>query len=484
MKFPKFIKNLLSVYSANFVVGITGIATIPLVVSAIGKEKYGIFSVYTVLASYVTLVDCGVTKHFVRLIASDRSFENQTDCLKKAFGWYLILAVLLTLTLPLSIYVVCHMLFPVAPIYQSEIKWITLLVVIEYCLAIPIMMSQTLTISNEKFQNLSRYNVVTGSYRYILMIVSAFLYRQPSMIVAFLTARRFMDIFCAKKMLHWPNKEVWRPKIKFYEFKSILARSSILSLTQFLQTTVVAIGSILINRDFGIRVLGNYRAAFDLGGKIWFLSNGIGMLVFPKFSKILADKDDKKKITEDIYNLLMTSWTGYLLISVIGILSAKYILPLMNLDSQQIIFFFIILFVGICINAHSNVAYEFLLADGRYETVAKLSIISLSMLWILYELLKNMIGPYAIAWSWIISQSVYAIIADELLVATKQQAENHFKKRYFFPKTFMLAIALSCLIAELYCQRTISTTIIICVTISGCYYLFKLFRKLQFFTKT
>jgi O-antigen/teichoic acid export membrane protein len=483
MKLTKFIKNLLSVYSANFVVGITGIATIPLVVSALGKEKYGIFSVYAVLASYVALVDCGVTKHFVRLIASDRSFENQTDCLKKAFGWYLVLAVMLTITLPLSIYLVSHLLFPVAAQYQSEIRWITILVVVEYCLSIPIMLSQTLTISNEKFKRLSSYNVITGSYRYLLMIVAAFLYKKASMIVAFLAFRRLIDIFCAKKILHWPNKAVWSPMINFYEFKSILAKSSILSLAQFLQTTVVAIGSILVNKHFGIRVLGNYRAAFDLGGKVWFLSNGIGMLLFPKFSQVLADDSGRRQISRDIYKLLMTSWTAYLLIGVFGILSAKYFLPLIKLDSEQIVFFFIILFVGICINAHSNVAYEFLLADGRYGTVAKLSVTSLTLLWVAFELLKSILGPYSIAWAWIISQSVYAILADELLIATNNMMEINIKKRFLYPKTCLLAIILTCLVAEIYYKGATSMTLIISVAISGSLYLLSLIRKSQILSR-
>ena len=483
MRFPNFIKNLLSVYSANFVVGIIGIATIPLVVSALGKEQYGIYSIYTVLASYVALVDCGVTKHFVRLIASDRRVENQTECLQKALGWYLVLSAILILTLPLNIYFVVAFLFPVAPIHQNQLIMIIILVIIEFIITIPTMISQTLTISNENFTRLSKYNVITGCYRYGLMISGAFYFKKPAMVVAFLVVRRIIDIYFAKKIMQWPERDVWRPRIRFSEFKAILARSSILSLAQFLQTTIVAIGSILVNRNFGVYVLGNYRAAFDLGGKIWFLSNGIGMLLYPKFSNLLSDDSKKKRITEKIYDLLKMSWVFYLLLSLMGILAAKYILPIIKLDTEQILIFFMILFVGICINAHSNVAYEFLLADGRYETVAKLSIIGLGLLWAFFHFTKTIIGPYSIAWAWVISQAVYALSADELLVALKCVNENSKKRKYFLLKAGMLAVTISCLLSVIYYKGVGSSILILVVISLGVVYLLVKFPIRQFINR-
>ena len=75
-KVPAFITNLLSVYSANAVNGVLGIVAVPLVVSALGNEGYGIYSIYVILASYVAIIDCGVTKHFVRLMSSAPDKDN------------------------------------------------------------------------------------------------------------------------------------------------------------------------------------------------------------------------------------------------------------------------------------------------------------------------------------------------------------------------------------------------------------------------
>jgi O-antigen/teichoic acid export membrane protein len=217
-------------------------------------------------------------------------------------------------------------------------------------------------------------------------------------------------------------------------------------------------------------VLGNYRAAFDLSSRIWFLSNGIGLLLFPKFSKILANESDGKRLAISVYEILKTSWAVYMLISLAGILLAKYLLPLIGMDSEQVWLFFIILFAGMCMNAHSNLSYEFLLAQGRYETVMKLSFICLVLLWGTFYLLKTF-GPHSIAWAWVVSQAIYAILSDELLIAMSRNKENAVKNMFFLIKLFMFAMTMVCLFAEIYFKGFISLSLITVVTLLGLFYI-------------
>jgi O-antigen/teichoic acid export membrane protein len=354
--------------------------------------------------------------------------------------------------------------------YQDDLKLIVVLTVVEFCLSTPTMISQTLTTSNEDFSRISKYNVITGIYRYGTMVAAAFVFKKPSIVVAFMVLRRFFDIYCARKIMQWPDRAVWHPRINFQEFKAILAKSSILSLAHFFQATIMASGSILVNRIFGTFVLGNYRAAFDLSSRIWFLSNGIGLLLFPKFSKILANETDRKRIATSVYEILKTSWAVYMLISLAGIILAKYFLPLIGLDSEQVWLFFIILFVGMCMNAHSNLSYEFLLAQGRYETVTKLSFICLVLLWGTFYLLKTL-GPHSIAWAWVVSQATYAILSDELLIAMNRNKDDIVQNMFFLIKLGIFAVTLVCLFAEIYYKGIISLSLIAVATLSGLFYI-------------
>ena len=115
---------------------------------------------------------------------------------------------------------------------------------------------------------------------------------------------------------------------------------------------------------------------------------------------------------------LEKSWTGYLIISLLAVLCAPWLLPLIKLGDTQIITFFKLLIVGLCLNAHTNVSYEYLLADNRYGAAAGLSVAVLFILCLSYFPLVEITGPYAIGWAWIVSQSLYAFVADALVIRT------------------------------------------------------------------
>ncbi len=262
------------------------------------------------------------------------------------------------------------------------------------------------------------------------MFLAALIFKSPTIVVVFLVLKRLTDLVFAKLILPAPPNNAWHPKINFSEFKNILANSSILSLAQVLQTTVVSIGAILVNRHFGIATMGNYRAAFDLASKIWFFSNGIGLVVFPKFSQILSDKTERESLYLKMGLWLEKSFTGYLLIACLAVLCASWILPLIQLGDAQIVLYFKLLIFGICLNAHTNVTYEYLLADNRYGTVAFLSSGVLFIIVFSYFLLIGIAGPFAIGWAWIISQTLFAFTADELIV----------RKKFIFSKNWWIKI--------------------------------------------
>ncbi len=418
LKIPTFVVNLLSVYSANAINGILGIVAVPLVVAALGSEGYGIYSIYVILAAYVALIDFGVTKHFTRLMSSASDRSAQTEYLQTALGWYLILsAALICLTPVFIIFVIAH-LFPVPPDLRAAVNWIVILSAIEYVLAVPIMLTQAYTISNHEFKRYSNFLTLSGVMKYLLMFLAAWLFRSPAAVVLFLVSRRFLELVFIRHLLLIPPRAAWKPRIKLSELKHILVNSSMMSFAQFLQITTISLGAVFVNRHFGVAVLGNYRAAFDLASKIWFFSNGLGLIVFPKFSQLLSNPAARDALYKKMRLWLEKSWTGYLIISLLAVLSASWLLPKINLGNPQIITYFKLLIFGFCLNAHTNVSYEYLLADNRYRNAAVMMLAVLVTLIISYFAMLGSVGADAIGWAWIVSQSVYAFTADTLVMET------------------------------------------------------------------
>ena len=479
-KIPTFIINLISVYSANAINGVLGIVAVPLVVAALGSEGYGIYSIYIILASYVALIDFGVTKHFIRLMSSASDKDKQTEYLQTAFGWYIALSVILICALPALIYIVIEQLFPVPEHFRSSVNWIVILSVAEYVLAIPIMLTQAYTVSNHEFKRYSNFLTTCGVFKYSLMFLAAWLYRNPAVIVLFLVLRRVFELIFMHLLLLKPPKSAWKPRINVSELKNILATASVMSLAQFLQITIVSLGAVFVNRHFGIAILGNYRAAFDLASKIWFFSNGLGLIVFPKFSQLLSIKRERESLYKKMNLWLEKSWTGYLLIGLLAVMCASWLLPLINLDDTQIVIYFKLLIFGLCLNAHTTVSYEYLLADNRYGKVALLSLCVLIILWLSYFSMVDIAGPYAIGWAWIASQTVYAFTADALVIRNESELWRRQSKPLFL-KVLIFAMTGVCLFAELDSWPLTRVFLAPIVFIVGAFILLKDFRELKLF---
>ena len=205
---------------------------------------------------------------------------------------------------------------------------------------------------------------------------------------------------------------VWHLKLSFYEFKTILSNSVGLSIGQALQSTVISVGSLLVNTFFGLEALGKYRAAFDLSSKIWFLSNGAGLVAFPGFVKLITIPGKKEHFNSTLYCFMNVSWKGFNLVSIIGTLLASFVLGLLHIHDNQIIGLFVILLLPLCLNAHANLSYELLQADRRYVLISFVSLLSLAILILSFYGMQRTYGIYAIGLAWMLSQIGYSMVSD------------------------------------------------------------------------
>lgn len=411
-----FKKNLLSVYTVNAANGILGIITVSMGVRLLGPDGYGLFSIYSVLAVYVALIDLGVTKNFLRLLAAERQDAVRLTHLQTALGLYLIISVLLLILLPGLLYIVPVYLFPVPPENLAALRWIVTFAVLEYIAAVPASMIQTLCIANENFAGYARFSFISGLYRYALIFSGLLISGKPETIAGLLVAKRLIDYFAARRTMGTLPGEGWRPRFEPGEFRAMIAQSAALSAAQLFQYTVIVLGSILVNRFFGLNALGIYRAAFDLANKVWFFSSGIGLVIFPKFTRVLSGYEDRERFLPRMSGFLNASWAGYNLLSIAGILTAPFILGIIGLKNPQTLDLFVLLLLGVSLNAHTNLSYEFLQAAGRYRQAAACSAFALLIMLSCFLLLYGKTGVYAMGWAWIISQGLYALAADAVTI--------------------------------------------------------------------
>jgi len=439
-----FKRNISYVYITNAINGILGILLVPLCIKMMGTNGYGLFSIYAVIAGYLALVDLGVSKNLLRLLSAKCDIDVKTNDLRTALGIYVIICLLLIASVPLLLTVIPKYVFPVALEDLIPLRLIIMLSVVEYVLTVPVLLLQNYSISNEKFDSFSRFTLVTGIYRYILLFLGVYVFGTPVAIVAIMAFRRIIDCCAAHRIMGGLPRGAWRPLFDLRASKAIVRLSSALTFAQFFQSSIIAMGSFLVNRHFGLSGLGIYRAVFDLVNKIWFISNGLALVLFPKFTKMLTSAASRRKLYPIVVATLCLSWAGYCLLSVAGGLGASVITGLLGLKQPEMPSMFALLLLGISINAHTSLSYEFLQAAGRYRLVALLSLVTLVCMYVSFAVLLPSCGLYAISWAWIISQLIYCLLADAMTM-NEIYAGASSQFRLAAGKALMLAMPLGAL---------------------------------------
>lgn len=437
-----FIQNLSSVYVVNALNGVLGVLLVPYTMNFLGVEGYGVFSIFSLLTGYLMLVELGIGKNLVRKLAKESSPEHLKECLRDASGLYLSLCIIILISLPALVYLVSNFLFPTKSQYVGMVQVITIFAAIDYLLSIPTSMIQATCVSRQDFKKYSQFAMISGFYRYALTFIGVALFARPDLAVAILLLRRVIDIPLALLLMGRLPAGSWHPRFDLHGLKAWISQSTALSLTQLFQLSVISVGSVLVNRWFGLGALGNYRAAFDLASKVWFLSNAMGLVVFPKFVKMVNSEVDKRELYRKLPNILRYSWSIFTALSLVGTLATPLLLNLMNLGKVEIQTIFIPMLIGVSLNAHANLSYELLQAQGRYIGAGIVSFVSLCLMTLVFLALKDYLGLAAIGWSWAISQLIYAIITDHITLRSTQSSPVLYLKDCLFK----FATVLTCLI--------------------------------------
>ena len=434
---PKFRTNIIFVYGVNIVNGCLGLLFVPLMLKMLGAEGYGLFSIYGALTSFIILVDLGIGRNLQRLLASESNTHNKQVHLQNALGIYLGLVLLLATLLPALLIFIPEYIFPVSQNNLLALRWIIFFSILDYILGIPVIMRQILCAANEKFKHHSAYVFVSGITRYTLIFTGILVFASPVAVVGLVVSRRLVDFVTARWLMGELPEGAWRPRFSYREIKLIFAHSAGISIGQTLQSTVISIGSILVNRFFGLEGLGQYRAAFDLSSKTWFISNGMGLVLYPKFVRHFSALQISNSFLLKMHHLANISWAGFSLISVVGTLVSFSLFKIMKIEDPVIGNLFILLLLGICLNAHANLSYELLQAATKYRMIWVSSAVSLTALIACFYATMPVYGISAIGIAWIVSQGVYSTLSDTMAFAVLNFSKDTTVKILIY-KTFTL----------------------------------------------
>ncbi len=404
-------RNIAAIYGAYVINGVLSIVVIPLALKQFGSEGYGLYAIYGVLVLYCNLLGTGLHKHFTRLLASDREPASQTANLRIVLALRLTLSAVLLLSLPILCLVVPAFLFPVGSQDVHLVRWLVALVVVEYLLATPTDMMTVHCIANERIGRYSTFVVASGMYRYALIFLGVLVFAAPLPTVALLVSRRLIDPWVARRLMGGCPAGAWWPRFEAGAFWDACRNSTLVSFSEVGHVVMLSLGAVLANAFFGLGGLGIYRAAFDLTSRLWMISNGVGLVIFPRFAHLLSARDRSEPLLNRIGGILDVSWAGYLVVCTLGVWAAPIVLPLLGLQPEAVQLFMLLL-LGTSINAHGTLSYHFLLAAKKYLQATLAVGFGIVALAATFAALYVHLGILALGWGWIVSQFAYAVTVD------------------------------------------------------------------------
>ena len=412
---PRICRDLGAVFAANGVSGLIGVAAVPIGIHYLGVGGYGVFSIYTLAVSYVLLADLGLSKNLLRLLAQQRESATQASHLRTAMGLYSFLSVAWILLLPTLLVVVPKYVFPVPYQFLPALRGLIVCSVAEFVLGIPQSITQTVCLANGNFGSYSRFAIVSSILRNTVFMLGA-MSGSPLLTGIFMVARKLPEFYLAIRMMGTPPRAAWRPVWGLRACRGMVSESGQLSAAQILYSTVMSAGSYLINRFFGLEGLGTYRAAFDLAGKVAFISNGVSLVVFPRFAALLARRTPRSPLTISAGPALNVSWAVYNCLGGVGVILAPIILPRIAIRATNAVDSFSLLIVGLSLNCHVLLSNEIIQASGRYRLNMIVSGTALVLICGTFFASLNAAGPLAIGIAWIVASFGAAVVADTAIL--------------------------------------------------------------------
>ncbi|WP_415813562.1 hypothetical protein, partial [Mesobacillus thioparans] len=255
--------------------------------------------------------------------------------------------------------------------------------------------------------------------RYLILILSAILTHNVYFVIILIVFRRVFDIRLSKVILKENIAIFYLRNISISNVREVVyfyKESIFLSGAQALQININGMIVLIISKVFGLQELGIFRSTFDFLSKIWFFSNGLGMVVFPYFASSGSGVNKNKKY-------ISISWMFYSVIFMISIA----LFPIINtyilndiLSSEGDLLLYLFLLVGVLLLAQGNLSYEYLQAQGSYKSIMTTSfftnIVFLVLTYLLYMFFPNL---YIVVLSWMISIVIQTIIFERKATNSK-----------------------------------------------------------------
>lgn len=270
---------------------------IPLYLTFLGAEAYGLVGFYTTLSAVLAFADMGLTatlnREMARLSVSKDSSGDQADLLwtyESAYAWIsLLLALAIWILAPL----IANRWLQSNTLDPGEIVTVIRLMGVSVALQLPsnLYIGGLMGLQKQVFTNSLQigWSILRGvGAVFVLWLIS------PT-ILAFTWWQLFSSIlycFSARTTL-WRvvSRGVARPRFKWLVFQNTWRYATGMAGMAFVSTILMQTDKLVVSKMVPLEVFGYYMLAVALAGVPRMLASPIGAAVFPRFTGLVATGD-------------------------------------------------------------------------------------------------------------------------------------------------------------------------------------------------
>lgn len=392
---------------------VAAIIAIPILITNLGTERFGVLSLVWVVIGYFALFDLGLGRAVTKEVSRFNDRHDQT-CLVSVCVTAMSLAVLVGLFGGMLVLLIGYgwpsLTASLSETLRHEIDSALLWV----GLCIPLMViTSVLRGILEGLQHFRVLNLIRGpmgALFYLLPALSSYLSASLTVAVATTVIARLLMLYAnylpCRKLLLWKQHNFSRAWLKpLFEFGGWLTLSNLVG------SFMVYIDRFILAAVVPFSNLAFYTAPFEVVSKVLFLPAALTAALFPALNKHRAAGEGKH-----IRMKAGAQWLTLAVMCVVVVTGVRFSQLLLALwlgeaFAEQSTRLMQCLLVGFAFNALAQITYTALQAEDKNRAVSALQLIELPFYVLLLWVLINAFGMLGAAFAWTIRA-----IADWLLL--------------------------------------------------------------------
>lgn len=455
---------------SNIVPIVAGLVSIPLIISLLGTDRFGVLVIIWMFIGYLNLFDLGLSRGTTRFVTEYLERDDHDGILRVVWTTQVAMigiGMVVALALFAGAGFIAEEHLGAGPELQieagSSLRWLAL--------SIPFVI-----VSNGLRGVLQSYN----DFKYLSLLATPFsiaMYLVPVLValvtpnlvavaLALIVVRILNFFLLLKRTFGFTGNLFDNVAFSGPEFKRIITYGGWISVSNIVSPLMRTLDRFFIASILGATAVAWYATPFEMVTKLWIVPGAIVTVLFPMFSRQIEEN-----VLESIRILKNASSFIFIIVFPVclgGVTLAPEVISLwidaeFSANSFRVMQ---VLTIGVFINCVAYIYFAFVQGAGHPGKTAVLHMIELPLYCAALYLLTEPLGLIGVAWIWVIRVSLDAIVVFMIGAAIEQRIRDYSRQLILASIAALTALAIPMLLEALSLRLIYAVVLMVIATLA------------------